>query len=179
LNILSSTIKSLNLESEQMTSKDVEIFYNQAMKFFKMGEFKKSLELFNRVLYIDDKFIPAWNNKGVIHMELEEYSQALECFDKLTFLDMTDDLTWYNKGYVLLLLERYPESVRTLDYFMAKYTEQDDYYKYALYLEAKCYYELKEYDKSIKLLKDVLSIDEAFSEARELQSLVLKDMEKK
>ncbi len=162
-----------------MTGKDVEIFYNEAMKLFKKGEFKKSLELFDRALYIDDKFIPAWNNKGVIHMELEEYSQALECFDKLTFLDMTDDLTWYNKGYVLLLLGRYEESVRTLDYFMAKYGQEDDYYKYALYLEAKCYYELKEYDKCIKLLKDALNIDESFSEAQGLRTLVLKDMKNK
>ena len=45
-----------------------------------MGEFEKSLELFDRALYIDDKFIPAWNNKGVIHMELEEYSQASGLF---------------------------------------------------------------------------------------------------
>ncbi|MGA2676680.1 MAG: tetratricopeptide repeat protein [Methanobacterium sp.] len=164
------------MESEQMTSKDVEIFYNQAMSLFKMGEFKKSLELFNRALYIDDKFIPAWNNKGVIHMELEEYSQALDCFDKLTFIDMTDDLTWYNKGYVLLLLKRYQESIRTFEYFLAKYTKKDDYYKYALYLEAKCYYEVKDYDKSIQLLKVILSFDESFSEAQELQTLVLKDL---
>jgi tetratricopeptide (TPR) repeat protein len=159
-----------------MTSKDVEIFYNQAMKLLKKGEFKKSLELLDRALYIDSKFIPAWNNKGVVHIELEEYSQALDCFDQLTFLDMTDNLTWYNKGYVLLLLERYQESVKTFDFFLAKYDKKDDYYKYALYLQAKGNYKLKEYDKSLKLLKDALNSDKSFSEAKELQSLVLKDM---
>ena len=149
-----------------MTSKDVEIFYNQAMKFLKEREFEKSLDLLDRALYIDDKFIPAWNNKGVLHIELKQYSQALDCFEQLTFLDMTDDLTWYNKGYVLFLLERYEESAKTFDFFLAKYSKEDDYYKYALYLQAQSYYELKEYDKTIKLLNDALSFDKTFNDSR-------------
>ncbi len=161
-----------------MTSKDVKIFYNQAMKLLREDEFKQSLELLDRILYIDSKFIPAWNNKGVIHLQFEEYSQALNCFEQVNLLDMNDELAWYNKGYVLLLLERYPESVKTFEYFLAKYTKSDDFHRYALYLLAKGYYEMKEFDKSIKILKDVIKTDNTFTEAQELQSLVLKEKNK-
>lgn len=159
-----------------MTSKDVEIFYNQAMKLFKKNEYKKSLELLNTILNMDSKFIPAWNIKGVIHIELKEFPQALNCFDQITYLNMKDYLAWYNKGYVLLLMERYIEAVKTFDFFLARYEKKDEFYKYALYLQAKCYCGLKEYEKSIECLKTVLKFDDNFIEAKELKSLVLKKL---
>jgi lipoprotein NlpI len=161
-----------------MTKKDVEIYYNQAIKSLENGEVKKSLELLNMVLNIDKKYLPAWNDKGVVLLELKEYQQALDCFEHLIRLDPSDNMPWYNKGYVLMLLEEYTESVQSFDIFLARYPKKDDFYKFALYLRAQGLYSLKKYEKAHESLKKALDMDKTFKEARELLVVVSGEMEK-
>lgn len=160
-----------------MTMKDVQMFYNQSMEVLKKGHFEKALDMLDNVLRIDGKFIPAWNSKGVTLLELGEYYQALNCFEKVIELNAGDNLAWYNKAYVLLLLEEYEKSVQTFEFFRARYDKYgDDFYKYALFLEAQGYFKLQDYDKSLELTKEALKLDNNFSEARVLNKLIMKKM---
>jgi lipoprotein NlpI len=151
-----------------MTDQDVEMFYKQAMSYMGQGDAKKAIEFFDKALKIDDWYLPAWNDKGVALLELEDYQKALYCFEKVVTLDPVSSMPLYNKGYVQLILGDYADSVKTLDSFLERYMNKDDFYKYALYLKAKGHYNLKEYEKAQEALEDALNKDKTFKEAREL-----------
>ncbi|MEN6329018.1 MAG: tetratricopeptide repeat protein [Methanobacteriaceae archaeon] len=159
-----------------MVRKEVKMYYDQALSFLGQGQIKKSLEFFDKALDIDAKYFPAWNNKGVALLELGEYQEALNCFEQVIQLNSLDNMAWYNKGYVLLILEEYRESVETFDIFLVRYSQEDNFYKFALYLQAKGFYSLKEYGKAIDGLKKAVEIDADFKEANELLESVLKNI---
>lgn len=162
-----------------MTSKDVKFYYKQALKLLERGEFRKTLEVLDSILNIDKKFLPAWNCRAVVLLELKDYEGALENFDQVIQLNVTDNLAWYNKGYVLQLLKRYEESIDSFDLFLARYTKKDDFYKFALYLQAQNYHEIKENEKALETLKTATNIDAKFKEAQELRSIILKEISQK
>jgi Tetratricopeptide repeat. len=162
-----------------MAIKEAEMFYKQAMSFLEQGKVDKSIEFFDSALKIDKEYVSAWNDKGVALMELGKYHDALECFEHVVRLEPGDNMAWYNRGYVLLILEEYQESANTFDLFLGRYSKKDDFYKYALYLRAQGFYNLKEYNESLKLVKEAIKIDKKFKEARDLMELIGKELSKK
>jgi lipoprotein NlpI len=163
-----------------MAKKEAEMFHKQAMSFLGQGKVQKAIEFFDKALNFDDDYFPAWNNKGIALLELKEYRQALDCFNQVIRINPLDRMVWYNKGYTLLFLEEYDESVKAFGNFISTYSKKDDdFYKFALYLQARGFYGLKEYDKALELTQNALKIDENFMEAQELLDLVLKEIEKK
>ena len=109
-------------------------------------------------------------------MELEDYQEALKCFEQVIQLNPLDNMAWYNKGYVLLILEKYRESVETFDIFLARYSQEDNFYKFALYLQAKGFYFLKEHEKAINLLQKAIELDPNFEEVNDLLNLASKEI---
>jgi len=161
-----------------MGKKEAEIFHKQAMSFLKQGEVRKAVEFFDKALDFDNDYFPSWNNKGIALLELKKYKQALNCFEQVIRINALDKMVWYNKGYTLLMLEEYQESVTAFDNFLYSYSkEDDDFYKFASYMQAKGLYGLKNYDKVIEILQSVLVLDENFMEAQELRNLALKEKE--
>ncbi|MDI9437292.1 MAG: tetratricopeptide repeat protein [Euryarchaeota archaeon] len=151
-----------------MTRREVKMYYDQALSFLGQGEAQKSVEFLDRALEIDDKYFPAWNNKGIALLELGKFQDALKCFEQVIQLNSLDKMAWYNKGYTLLILERYGESVDAFDIFLARYTQEDHFYKYALYLQAKAHYFLKNYQTAVDLLRRAIETDPDFEEAHDL-----------
>ena len=163
-----------------MPSKDVALYYKKSVKLFEKREFDKSLKVLDMVLNIDKKYIPAWNCKAVAHMEKKEYPEALNAFEHVIQLNAADNLAWYNKGYALLLMEEYEESKKVFDFFLARYENKtDDFYKFALYLRSKSYYGLKDYEKALISLDEVIEIDKHFKEALELRNTIKEEMDEK
>jgi tetratricopeptide (TPR) repeat protein len=161
-----------------MTNKEAEMFYKQGISFLGQGETRKALEFFDKALKFDDKYFPAWNNKGVALLELKDYHQAADSFQNVININAADKMALYNKGYALLMMEEYQQSVEILDYFLANCSRKNDFFKFGLYLQAKGFYGLKEYDKARSLLKDYLKHDKKFTEAQELLNQVINDMKK-
>lgn len=155
-----------------MAIKEAEMFYKQAMSFLEQGKVNKSIEFFDSALKIDKDYVSAWNDKGVAFMELGKYQDALNCFEQVVRLEPGDNMAWYNRGYVLLILEEHQEAVNTFDLFLSRYSKKDDFYKYALYLQAQGLYNLKKYDESSKLIKKALKMDKKFKEARDLMEMI-------
>ena len=160
-----------------MTNKEAEMFYKQGMSFLGQGETRKAVEFFDKALKFDDKYFPAWNNKGVALLELKDYHQAAESFQNVININAADKMALYNKGYALLMLEEYQQSVEILDYFLANCSRKNDFFKFGLYLQAKGFYGLKEYDKAISLLNDAIKVDKNFKEAQELLNQIVKEKE--
>lgn len=160
---------------KKMARREAKMYYDQALSFLGQGQVKKSIEFLDKALEIDEKYFPAWNNKGVALLELGDYQEALNCFEQVIQLNPLDNMALYNKGYVLLILEMYKESVETFDIFLVRYSQEDHFYKFALYLQAKGFYFIKENEKAINLLQKAIEIDSNFEEANELLSLVSKE----
>ena len=162
-----------------MVNKEAEMFHKQGMAFLKEGENEKALEFFDKATKFDETFFPAWNNKGVLLLELEDYKGAEQCFQQAVLLNPADKMALYNRGYVLLILEDYETSIEIFAFLLENISKKSDFYKYALYLQAKGFYGIKEYDKAQKLLDDALNMDKNFTEAQDLLNQVLEVMNKK
>ena len=163
-----------------MAKKESEMFHKQAMSFLGQGEVQKAIEFFDKALDFDKEYFPAWNNKGIALLELKRYKQALDCFDQVIRINGLDKMVWYNKGYTLLMLGEYQESVTAFDNFLYSYSKNnDDFYKFALYMQAKGLYGLKKYDKAVEILQSLLVVDENLVEAQELLNLISKETGKK
>lgn len=159
------------------TTKNTEMYHKQAMSLLGQGESKKSLEFFDKALSYDATYMPAWNNKGIALLDLGEYGQALKCFEKVNELNPNDTMAMYNRGYVLLMLERFPESVEIMNIFLEDYSlKRDDFFKFGLFLLAKGYYGLKDYQKCKDVLENVITIDKNFKEANDMYDLVSKEI---
>jgi len=52
-------------------------------------------------LEIDDKYVDAWNNKGITLQNLGKNEEAIRCYDKALEIDPKDVDAWYNKGLSL------------------------------------------------------------------------------
>jgi len=159
-----------------MTNSDVEMYYAQAMSFLGQGEVHKSLEFFDKTLSMDNQHIPSWNNKGIALLNLNKYKEAIECFDHVIDLDANDTMPWYNKGYAFLLLDDYESSKEAFRVFLSRYPKKDDFYKFALYLQAKAYYGLKDNERAYNALLAVLKKDKNFKEAQELLNIISMEM---
>jgi lipoprotein NlpI len=156
-----------------MANKDVELYYKKALEFLQKKEYDKSLKILEMVLNIDKNYSPAWNCQGVAYMEKEDYSSALTSFEEVIELNPGDNMAWYNKGYVLMLMGEYEESAKVFDFFLARYeNKNDDFYKYAVYLRAKNYYELKDYENALMSADEAIEIDSDFKEALELKNSI-------
>ncbi len=161
-----------------MVNKEAEMFHKQAMVYLREGEKEKALEFFDKALQFDNKFFPAWNNKGVLLLEMKDYKQAEECFGKVNQFNPADRMALYNRAYTLLILEDYVQSVELLEFFLRNTSKKNDFYKYGLYLQAKGFCGLKEYERASSLLNDALKMDKNFDEAQELLNEVQKQMNK-
>lgn len=159
-----------------MVNKETEMFHRQAMVYLREGETRKALEFFDKAIKFDDQYSPAWNNKGIVFLELKDYKQAAECFKQAVRLNPADRMAIYNRAYALLFLEDYERSIKLLDFFVANISKKSDFYKFGLYLQAKGFYGLNEYDKAHQLLDEALKKDKNFKEAQELLNQVLKEM---
>lgn len=163
------------IRSENMATKEAEMFYKQAMSYLEQGKVEKSIEFFNNALNMDNNYASAWNDKGVALMELGKYEEAAKSFEEVIRVEPGDNMAWYNRGYVLLILGEYTEAINTFDLFLGRYSKKDDFYKFSLYLKAKGLFELEKYDESMKTIKEALKIDKKFKEARELMKMIAEE----
>jgi lipoprotein NlpI len=169
-----SIIKNKKIcDVNKMANKDVELYYKKALEFLEKKEYDKSLKILEMVLNIDKKYIPAWNCKGVAYLEKKNYPEALASFEEVIQLNAGDNMAWYNKGYVLLLMGEYEESTKVFDFFLARYeNKNDDFYKYGLYLRAKSYYGVKDYENALFSLDESIKMDKNFKDAVDLKNTI-------
>lgn len=161
-------------------AKDVDLYYKKALEFLQKKDYDNSLKTLEMVLNIDKKYIPAWNCQGVAYLEKKEYPEALKSFEEVIELNPGDNMAWYNKGYVLLLMEQYETSEKVFNFFLARYeNKNDEFYKYALFLHAKSYFGLKDYENALISVDVAIDMDKNFKEALDLKNMIKGEMDKR
>ncbi len=158
-----------------MANENVEMVYEQGVSYMGQGELDKALEFFDKALQLDNYYLPAWNDKGVILLENKDFRGALDCFERVIILNPADPLSYYNKGYVQLLLEDYKGSIETFQSFLDIYMKKNDFYRYALLLKAKSHRALNENDEALRLLEIAVKKDRSFKEARDMYIEILRE----
>ena len=162
-----------------MTNENVEMVYEQGVSYMGQGEKNKALEFFDKALKLDNYYLPAWNDKGVILLENKDFHGALDCFERVILLNPADPLSYYNKGYVQLLLEDYKGSIETFEGFLNIYTKKNDFQRYAFLLKAKANHALNENEEALRLLEIAVKKDRSFKEARDLYITILREQKSK
>jgi len=60
---------------------------DKAQISFEVANYAKSINYFERIIRIDERYYLAWYNKGVVLFNLGRDEKAIECYDKATKID--------------------------------------------------------------------------------------------
>jgi tetratricopeptide (TPR) repeat protein len=93
--------EDLNQE-EEITS---EFMAQQALYLMEDDLYEKSLSLWDKLVYLDEKVPEYWLNKGISHYKLNEFEQAKSALEKCVKLSPMK----YEKAYLYLGIIRYKE----------------------------------------------------------------------
>ena len=129
-------LESLNA---QVASQKLE----QAINLFEAAKYNESLNLLNQIISSEPNDAYALYYRGMIYDNEKKYNEAINDYKKA--ISINPDLTIIN--YLIAIdydsLSQYKNALNYYKAFTSKYTEQDDYLKYAQTRVG----ELKQYDK--------------------------------
>ena len=117
-------LESLNA---QLASQDLE----KAINLFESEQYSESLALLNKILSIEPNDAYALYYRGMIYDTQKKYNEAIADYKKA--IDISPELTIVN--YLIAVdydtLGQYKNALPYYKTFTSKYTEQDEYLKYA------------------------------------------------
>lgn len=89
--------------------------YNHAITEHNLGNSKKALTLFNKVLELTPNHIDALIKKGNILGKLGRYVDAISIYDVVTKIEPQNVLALINKGLALHYLAKYDDAIACFD----------------------------------------------------------------
>lgn len=169
-------LKKRNKKPEEKVNLEYEKDHNKAMKLMGEQKFKEAIKYFDMAILKNENHSASWNNKGIAYLSMGQFDKALTCFEKVLSITPNDNMARYNKGFVLYSLGLYEEAIKTLAEFILAQNKKDDFYKYGLYMEAKCYINLKDYQAAANTLKLLIKVDKNFKDTKKILSEVLEKL---
>ncbi len=82
---------------------------------YKLGDFEKAKNAFQRATEIEPGVKKYWSNLGWILEKLEKYKEAISCFDRAIEIDPKDMRIWYEKGLCLEKLGDWEAALKCFD----------------------------------------------------------------
>lgn len=70
--------------------------------YFDTGQYRKSIEAYEKALQLDPKNADVWTDLGVMYRRTGNPEKAVEAFDKAVSTDADHEIARFNKGIVLL-----------------------------------------------------------------------------
>jgi tetratricopeptide (TPR) repeat protein len=131
---------------------------NSAITEFNLGNFKKALLLFDKVLETEPTHITALIKKGNILGKYARYSEAITCYDKVLSIEPKNTLALINKGLALHYLERYSEAVVCYDIILADKPDS----ALTLYNKASSLVRHNKISQGLQVLEKAIKIDYSF-----------------
>ncbi len=128
-------------------TKEIDKYFDLGFQSYDKKDYKKSIEYFNNVLQLNEKYIQAYYNRGLSYMNLKEDSVAIVDFDNVIKLDEKYKNAYYWKAYCLRNINRTEEAIRNYDIVISL----DDKYETAYVDRGIAYMDekIKDYDKAI------------------------------
>jgi len=72
---------------------------------------EEALEIFDKVISMNNQIPEAWNNKGVALFQLGRINESLECYDRSLAIDPTNIEAKRNKGFALVSIGRLEDAL--------------------------------------------------------------------
>ena len=140
---IESLEKRIRLFEEIGVPDDPKLLYSKAMICKEKNMKKESLELLQKAVQLDTKYVNAYFWIGYIKGEMDDFNGAVEAYDKVIDLNPKNSGAFNNKGVALSKLDRCQEAV--------------EYYNKAIQLDPK---DLLYYENKIEALLKLKNIGE-------------------
>jgi tetratricopeptide (TPR) repeat protein len=96
------------------------ILLNRGIDKVKQKKFEEALEIFERVLAMDQEIPEVWNNQGVALYGLGRLEEAMQSYDRCLAIDPENLDAMRNKGFVLRNQKRLEEALVVYDCVLQK-----------------------------------------------------------
>lgn len=90
-------------------------YHNLANDYYKIGEFEKSVEHYNKALELNPDLLETYFNRGLAYTRLMQYDKALEDLTKVIELNPHLAEAYYTRGLVYEYKQDYPRAVQDYD----------------------------------------------------------------
>ncbi|MBO5012655.1 MAG: tetratricopeptide repeat protein [Paludibacteraceae bacterium] len=122
--------------------------YAEASKEYKENPLR-AIELYTRLLSLDDKEMDAYVSRAFLYLRLEKYNQAIDDAIKIISIDKTNPHAYIIRGIAKNGLKLFNEAI--IDFSQALQYSKDIDQQSIIYINrAESYYGLKEFDKIIE-----------------------------
>jgi len=122
---------------------------------FNLGNFKKALDLFNKVIESEPCNITALIKKGNILGKFARYNDAILCYDKVLQIEPKNNLALINKGLALHYLGDFLNAISCYDLILI--TKPDS--SLTLYNKASSLIRNNQISEGLEYLKNAIKLD--------------------
>lgn len=142
------------LNAHWLQPQDPHTCYNIAFTYQNLQDPKKAIEYYDLVLAIDDEYIPAYCQLGIIYYQLKRYPEAKKMLRRVLEIN-PEEITAYL--YLGLILQDTQDYRGAVDFYEKALEAQPDIVIW--YEMGYCWYYLGNYRQAIKCFQEYLSID--------------------
>ena len=154
--------------------KDAETIATIAGCYARLSKPVEALEWSKKAVEMDPKLYGARINYGNALFMVNKFVEAEAEFRKAMEIDPRDAMGFYGLGTTLKSTKRYTEA---LPYFLTA-VKKDPTNLLPAYSAAEVYYRLNQIDKSIEMLEKTITIDPAFTDAKQMLEFLKKEKAK-
>jgi superkiller protein 3 len=91
---------------------DPDVLYQKGVNYFQAKQFDAAIQMFDRILQLNNRDADAWAAKGICLAEQQRYADALPAYRAALDCRPDDPVTLNEMGKVLLNLERHAEAAK-------------------------------------------------------------------
>lgn len=145
--------------------KESDVYYYLGVYYDKIGDYNTSRDYYEKAIEIKSTDSEYHLNLSIACFRTGDFNKALEEANISISLDdsISNADAFFNKGYILYSLKRYEDSLGAYLKAFDMHTDEAG----AMNMIAKCYGRLKQYDRSLQWVNEVLRIDSDNKEAIE------------
>lgn len=132
--------------------------YNRGIIEFNVGNFKKALALFDKVLELEPLHLTALIKKGNILGKFGKYDDAIKYYDKVLRIEPENTLALINEGLALHYLEKYDSAIACYD----KILQTKPNNAIALYNKASSLVRQNKVGEGFEVLQKTIKIDYSY-----------------
>ncbi|MFC2154119.1 AAA family ATPase [Candidatus Altiarchaeota archaeon] len=90
-------------------------YHNLGNDYYKLGEFQKAIEHYNKALELRPDLLETYFNRGLAHTRLQQYDKAIEDLNKVIELNPNLAEAYYTRGLVREYKQEYDKAIADYD----------------------------------------------------------------
>jgi tetratricopeptide (TPR) repeat protein len=119
------------------------------------GEFIKAIDAYDMATELNNFYLDAWYDKGVLLNKIGKQEDAIICYEKAIEISPQYTKAWYNKGNILYRLNRFYEALDCYDHVI----KNDSYYAEAWHNKGLALYGMENFSDAIDCFDKVIALD--------------------